>query len=111
MPEKPWKRAERQVAKRLGGERVKRQGERAPDVVTPYLVADVKMRKRLPRWITDAIFRIRSLHGPRKMRILILEEEGFPYTLVVMELTDFKQWFGPIAAHKQEVIDEGKRLP
>lgn len=102
MPEKPWKRAERRVAKRLGGERVKRHGEAAPDVVAPHLVAEVKLRRQLPRWITDALFRIRTLHGPHKMRVLILKETGLPYTLVVMELRDFEDWFGPIAAKREE---------
>ena len=101
MPEKPWKRAERQVAERLGGQRVIRHGEAVPDVVTPLLVAEVKLRKRLPRWITDALFRIRALHGPHKMRVLILKESGDPYTLVVMELQEFEGWFGPIAAKKE----------
>lgn len=101
MPEKPWKQAERNVAKRLGGQRVKRHGGAAADVVTPHLIAEVMLRKRLPRWITDAVLRIRTLSGPRKLRVVILKEQGLPYTLVVMELDDFEAWFGPITAKKE----------
>ena len=102
MPERPWKHAERELARRLRGQRVKRHGVAAPDIVTPYLVAEVKLRKRLPRWITDALLRLHALCGPRKLRVVILQERDSPYTLVVMELDDFEGWFGPIKANREE---------
>ena len=102
MPEKPWKRAERQVAKRLGGQRVKRHGEAAPDVFAPHLVAEVKLRKALPAWITLALLVARSHAKPSQLPIAVLKEHGTGITLVVMYLVDFEDWFGPIAAKTEK---------
>ena len=96
MPEKPWKKAERQVAKRLGGVRVKRHGEAAPDVVSPLFEAQVILRKRLPRWITNAVLRVQAQGSPRKMRVVILMEAEQSGLLVVMALTELEAWFGQL---------------
>ena len=101
MPEKPWKRAERQVAQQLGGERVKRHGEASPGVVTPHLVVKVKLRKDLPAWIISALLVARSHAKPSQLPLAVLKEHGTGTTLVVMHLPDFEAWFGPITAKKE----------
>ena len=101
MPEKPWKQAERQVAQRLGGQRVKRHGEATSDVVTPHLVAEVILRKRLPRWILYAVNDAKAFAGARRLPIAVLKDMTYDKTLVVMDLSDFQAWFGPITAKKE----------
>ncbi len=52
-----WKRAERAVAKALGGQRTSKtgQGTNAPDVETESWSIEVKHRDQLPLWLTEAL--------------------------------------------------------
>jgi hypothetical protein len=51
VAEAAWKRHERAVAQLLGGRRQPNTGRRAPDVVSPRWVVEVKLRSRLPLWL------------------------------------------------------------
>jgi hypothetical protein len=51
MSEPRWKAHERMIAKLLGGQRQPNTGRRAPDVVSPRWVVEVKLRSRLPLWL------------------------------------------------------------
>lgn len=55
VPNTTWKQCEREVARRLGGFRVGCTGEAAPDVQTPWCSVEVKTRKRLPKWLLEAM--------------------------------------------------------
>ncbi len=94
MAEKPWKRAERRVAAHLGGRRIKAHGDRSADVETDWAVAEVKYRQSLPEWITGALRKARD-HAPEgKLPLLVLVERDHEAELVVMRMSDFKDWFG-----------------
>jgi hypothetical protein len=50
---RPFKATEREIAKRLGGERTGHLG--GADVVTGWLSVECKHRKTLPKWLKDAL--------------------------------------------------------
>ena len=50
-----WKRQERMVASILNGTRLPCIGTGAPDVVSDLLAVEVKTRKSIPKWLSDAI--------------------------------------------------------
>lgn len=55
MPDNRWKRHERVIAFMLGGQRQPNTGRPSPDVTVPGLAVEVKTRKQLPKWLTEAI--------------------------------------------------------
>lgn len=50
-----WKRQEREVAELLGGKRNPCTGGWHQDVTTPLFAVEVKTRKSLPDWLTEAV--------------------------------------------------------
>lgn len=94
MPETPWKRRERRTAEQLGGTRTSRVGRSTPDVTTPWLVAEVKSKKELPAWILEALAKARSHAKDVQLPILVLHQRGMKDDLVVLKMSDFKEWFG-----------------
>jgi len=55
MAEASWKRHEREVARLLSGERQPNTGKRGPDVLSGEWAIEVKVRRRLPKWLTEAL--------------------------------------------------------
>lgn len=92
---KTFKGVERQIAKRLGGERVGHLGG-ADVIVDSWLSIEVKSRKTLPQWIRDAIAQSKRNAGISQLPIVILHQVGQRHDadLVVMALADFENWFG-----------------
>lgn len=94
MPEKAWKVIERNEAKRLRAERVKRHGEWAPDAMSDWLCIEIKARKKLPTWITDAVRSARAKANERQLGIAVLHAMGEHDSYVIMSRNDFIAWFG-----------------
>lgn len=102
MSEKSWKRAERMIAERLGGERLPITGRArgsAPDVQAPWCTAEVKTRRRLPLWLTEAVSQAAASAGDDQLPIVVLHQHGERYddALVIMRLSDFTAWHGEIS--------------
>ena len=97
MTDKTWKQVERTIAKRLRGKRQGATGKATADVVTGWLVAEVKHRRRLPQWLKDALTQARCGAGER-LPIVVLHEAGLRHAddLVLMRLADFELWFGSV---------------
>jgi hypothetical protein len=100
-PERAWKRAEREIAQRIGGERVPITGRArgsAPDIAHNLFAVECKQRRRLPEWIRDAMSQARASARRDQLPIAVLHESGRPYSsaLVVLELADFVDYFGEI---------------
>jgi hypothetical protein len=56
MPDKAWKRLEREAATIIGGRRQPSQGVPAPDILGPgNWKWEHKARQNLPQWLLDAI--------------------------------------------------------
>lgn len=102
MPESPWKRTERMVAKWLGGKRVPVSGrqEAGVDIDNPWLAIEVKHRKKLPEWMRKAMAQaVAAAAMPRhwhKLPVVVLHDEGEPHgdNWVCMRMADFVGWFG-----------------
>lgn len=104
-----WKNCERQLAARLGGQRLSNHalGQRVPDVETDAWSVEVKSRKRLPSWLLAAVDQARTNATPGKLALVVLHQLGRRHDndLVVLRLRDFQEWFGEVRVG--EVEEEG----
>lgn len=93
-----WKAVERRLAKRLNGRRLGCTGRSGPDVLTPWLACEVKTRKRLPRWLLEALEQAAIGNDGSRLPIVVLHELNSRHDqdLVVMTLRDFCDWFGDL---------------
>lgn len=55
MPDRRWKRLERETAARLGARRSPNTGRAAADIDAGPFAIEHKARKALPRWFLDAV--------------------------------------------------------
>lgn len=99
MPKTDWKKAERRVAGILGGKRVPITGRTrgsTPDVEHSWLSIEVKHWAKLPGWILDALAQAEASVRGNQLPVAILHEKGKRYddSLIVMRLSEFKEWFG-----------------
>jgi hypothetical protein len=102
-----WKHSERTIARMLGLRRVGNTGASTPDCIGGHLVVEVKHRRRgtLPRWVTDALAKVRGHAGESKLGLVVLHTAGQCYSesLVVMTLQDFADWdISPMAGASDE---------
>lgn len=94
---KRWKETEREIARRVGGERIPVTGRArgsAPDVAHEHFAVEVKHRQRLPRWLWDALDQaVKAVRG-EQVPLVVLHESGrwHDNDLVVMRLVDFEEW-------------------
>lgn len=102
-----WKAVEREIAARLGGERVPVSGRTrgwAPDVAHPWLSIEVKSRKSALAIIAtmmDQAHKAAEWYRRRgdmadRLPIGVYHVAGTPIrrALVFMTLEDFEEWFG-----------------
>ena len=81
--DKNWKRFERRVAIRTGGERIPVSDRRTPlDVKHPYLGIECKYRKKLSKFLTDAMAQAVAGSGEDLMPTVILGEYNKPTRLI-----------------------------
>lgn len=111
MGDKGWKRCERAIAARLGGQRVGNRGTAAPDVVTDWLAIECKARRSLPAWLKRAVAQARAAAGEDRLPLVVLHETGTRHDcdLVILTLRDFEQWFGDVipGGGMEEVTEDG----
>jgi hypothetical protein len=98
MPNATWKDVERRTAKALGGIRVGPVGYQSPDVLTDWLAIECKHRQTLPRWLLDAVNKIRWQAKPHRLGIVVVHGKGQRDSLVVMSLADFREWFADLGS-------------
>lgn len=75
MSDRLWKKTERAIAKRLGGQRVGATGKPGPDVVTSTLSVEVKTRKTLPKWLKDALAQATN-GADGRLPVVIIHQPG-----------------------------------
>jgi len=97
MSDKTWKRIEREVAKRLNGVRLPCDGTPRPDVIQlagGFVLAEVKHRRRLPRWLHDALIQVEVHAEADQLAVAVLHEkyQTIDDSLVLMRLDDFARW-------------------
>ena len=74
MPDKAWKRHEREIAALLGGIRLPNSGRGQPDVLVGNLAFQVKTTKALPAWLTAAMEQATRDAAPGQLPAVILSE-------------------------------------
>jgi hypothetical protein len=86
--DKNWKRFERRVALKTGGERIPVSDRRTPlDVKHPYLGIECKYRRKLSKFLTDAMAQAEAGSGEDLIPTVVLGEYNSPrmYALVNIE--------------------------
>jgi len=97
MSEQQWKRNEREIASRLGGQRIPVSGRAGkPDIDHKWLAVEVKLKRRLPIWLKSALFQAEVAARPGQLPVTILHELGARHDddIVLVRLRDFREWFG-----------------
>lgn len=92
MPD--WKRTERKIADRLGGKRVPVTGRArgdAPDIAHDRFALEVKHRRLLPAWLSDAMAQAIASCSGRRIPVVILHQHGHHHDndFVVLRFKDF----------------------
>jgi len=98
MADRLWKKCERAIARRLGGQRVGPTGRGGPDVVTDWCSVEVKTRKTLPAWLKEAVHQAVAGAWGDRLPLVVLHQKGQRHDgdLVVLRLRDFEDWYGPL---------------
>ena len=98
MSDKHWKAVERWVADKIGGKRIPITGRGKMDIEHEWLSPEVKDRKELPGWFTDAVEQAR-INADGKLAVVFLVPRPKPghkkTAYVVMDLDDFIEHFNP----------------
>ena len=87
-----FKATERQIAKRLGGERHGHLG--GADVVADWLSVECKHRKMLHKWLKDALEQAKGNADGDQLALVVLHEHGARHDddIVLLSLRDFEKW-------------------
>ncbi len=93
MTDKSWKATERRVAGLLGGERIPVNGRirgSAPDIAHDTLSIEVKSRRSVPAWLTEAMEQAQASSRDSRLPVSVIHQWGRPYAdaLCVMRLED-----------------------
>ena len=92
-----WKRIEREIAKRVNGQRVGNTGKDTPDVIGSggYLICEVKHRAKLPDWLKGALIQAETHAESDQLAVAILHEKRMIIddSLVILRLDDFIRWW------------------
>jgi len=87
--DKTWKAFERRVAQRTGGERIPVSDRRTPlDVKHPYLGIECKYRKKISKFIKDAMAQAVRGSGEDLIPTVILGEYNNSEMLALVRLPD-----------------------
>lgn len=95
MSRPDWKRTERSIAARLGGQRVPVSGRArgdVPDIRHARLAVEVKHRQSLPGWLLDAMAQAVVSAGPEQTPVAVLHQHGnwHAHDLCVLRLSDLE---------------------
>lgn len=91
---KRWKEQEKRVAHFLELKRNVNTGEALPDAEGEWLVVEVKDRERFPLWIEAALLQAQAHTHEGQLGIAVLTGPRAARDLVVMDLRDFRDYFG-----------------
>jgi len=96
------KRAERTIARLLGGERVKKPGQRAPDVVSEWFEAEVKDYAKAPEVPYRELQKLRMSTPRDKLALFIYKRPEWKGWVVCCLLSDFREWWGAFRLPQEE---------
>lgn len=75
-------------------------GLRTPDVELTWLSVEIKHRKKLPNWLEEAMIQAETNASDGKLPVVVLHEANRRHDndLVMLRLSEFREWFGEIEA-------------
>jgi len=88
------KEAERQVARRLGGQRTKVMGEKAPDIEAAWFAAEVKDYQKAPEVPYRELRQLRMMIPSQKIALFVYKRPQWKDYVVCTLLSDFELWWG-----------------
>ena len=96
VSDKRWKRQERRVGKALGLKRNPHDGTGNVDLgeEKDWMCAENKDRKTVPQWIIGAVADARRKARGSQLPVATITRPHSHQILVVMDLRDFRAWFG-----------------
>jgi hypothetical protein len=102
-----WKKTERAIAQRLGGERVPVPGRArgsAPDIAHDWLCPEVKHRKSIPLWLLQAVSQAQAAARGDQLPVVVVHQHGARHAdnLVILKMSDFVDNFGPCPSGERE---------
>ena len=113
-PDRGWKKAERQIAKDLGGKRLACTGERhGADVSHPLFKVQLKVRRALPAWIFDWLGGIVANARPSgSIGVLVLNKPRCPrrQALVILRWDDWVSIVGTPQVPDEEGSVDGETI-
>ncbi len=101
MSTQRWKRAEREIAAALGGQRLPNTGTGQPDVRLPGFALQIKTRTELPGWLWAAVHQATRDAGPGESPAVVLNQVSQgrrARRLVVLDLELFAALIGATAS-------------
>jgi hypothetical protein len=87
-----WKRQERAVAAALGTRRLPNNGQGQPDIRAPGWALQVKTRKKLPAWLTEAMTQAARDAGPAERAAVVLAEVSQGRKARRLVVLTFEDW-------------------
>ena len=96
MASDAWKKHERAVAKRLGGQRAGPTGKTGSDVLHPAFAIEAKERKSVPKYLEDFLDQAERSARPEQLPIVVLHKLGKRHDndIVLIRLRHFEDWYG-----------------
>lgn len=95
---------ERNIAKRLNGQRTGNRGKAAPDVCAGHLIVECKERKSLPAWLHHAVQQAVAAARADQLPVVVLHELGSRHDsdLVVIRMANWQEWYGSLLQDVEE---------
>jgi hypothetical protein len=87
-----WKRQERQIAAALGTRRLPNNGQGQPDIRVPGWALQVKTRKMLPAWLTEAMTPAARDADPAERAAVVLVEVSQGRKARRLVVLEFATW-------------------
>lgn len=88
----------------FGTERALQEGREGPDFESEWVVGENKSRERYPKWLIEAIDKVRShAKDTGKLPVVTLTEKGRYGFLVVIDSRDFEEFFGFICEGPEDL--------
>lgn len=92
-----WKRAEREIAKRLGGTRIPLLGRKGSDLDVPFLFVEVKSRKSIGEYLWEEFFSQilegKEIAGDERVPAIAIHRPGMKYddALICIRAGDWQE--------------------
>lgn len=96
-----WTRAEREIARTLGTERLPNSGAGQPDCRAGGVAYQIKTTKALPAWLRDAVAQAARDAGDGERPVVILNEVRQGVTASRLAVVSWDVWCLLLATHTQ----------